>query len=234
MLSVRDLRFENINNPTQNIYNFFENTLGKSQIKFIDSNSSTLFKEDYISSSIIGRINTTYTTDNLFFASKYLTSSSVQKIQDYEKNQIISLFPEFFIKIFDKDFNKKFYGENTTASLFYKAVESDYGGPKSVGSMFATLHIYYNNYFFIYFYPITIVCFIVGDSFWLKTQRFSNLLFSIFYASAGSLTGVFAVTSISVLMNIVFRGIPQTIILYALLLWLYNLFLKKNTITQQQ
>ena len=234
VLSVRDLRFENINNPTQNIYNFFENTLGKSQIKFIDSNSSTLFKEDYISSSIIGRINTTYTTDNLFFASKYLTSSSVQKIQDYEKNQIISLFPEFFIKIFDKDFNKKFYGENTTASLFYKAVESDYGGPKSVGSMFATLHIYYNNYFFIYFYPITIVCFIVGDSFWLKTQRFSNLLFSIIYATAGSLTGVFAVTSISVLMNIVFRGIPQTIILYALLLWLYNLFLKKNTITQQQ
>jgi hypothetical protein len=232
ILSVRNLRSENISNPTQNIYNFFENTLDKSQIKFIDSNSSTLFKEDYIPSTIIGRINTIYTTDNLFFASKYLTSSSVQKIQDYEKNQIISIFPEFFIKMFDKDFNKKFYGENTTTSLFYKAVESDYGGPKSVGSMFATLHIYYNNYFFIYFYPITIVCFIAVDSFWLKTQRFSNLLFSIFYGTAGSLTGVFAVPSISVLMNIIFRGIPQTIILYALLLWLYNSFLKKNTIKQ--
>jgi hypothetical protein len=230
VLSVRNLRFENINNPTQNIYNFFENTLDKSQIKFIDSNSSTLFKEDYIPSTIIGRINTIYTTDNLFFASKYLTSSSVQKIQDYEKNQIISVFPEFFIKIFDKDFNKKFYGENTTTSLFYKAVESDYVGPKSVGSMFATLQIYYNYYFFIYFYPITIVCFIAVDSFWLKTKRFSNLLYPIFYGTSGALTGVFAISSISVLMNIIFRSIPQTIILYALLLWLYNFFLKKNTI----
>jgi len=231
-LSVRNLRSENINNPTQNIYNFFENTLDKSQIKFIDSNSSTLFKEDYIPSYIIGRINTIYTTDNLFFASKYLTSSSVQKIQDYEKNQIISLVPEFFIKIFDKDFNKKFYNESTTTSLFYKAVESDYGGSKSTGSMFATLQIYYNYYFFIYFYPITIVCFIAVDSFWLKTQRFSNLLFPIFYSTSGALTGVFAVSSISVLMGLVFRGIPQTIILYALLLWLYNSFLKKNTIKQ--
>jgi hypothetical protein len=232
VLSVRNLRSENINNPTQNIYNFFENTLDKSQIKFIDSNSSTLFREDYIPSSIISRINTIYTTDNLFFASKYLTSSSVQKIQDYEKKQIISLFPEFFIEIFDKDFNKKFYGENTPASLFYKAVESDYGGPKSVGSMFATLQIYYDYYFFIYFYPITIVCFIAADSFWLKTQRFSNLLFPIFYSTAGALTGIFAVSSISVLMNLLIRGIPQTIILYALLLWLYNSFLKKNTIKQ--
>jgi hypothetical protein len=230
VLSVRNLRSENINNPTQNIYNFFENALDKSQIKFIDSNSSTLFKENYISSSIIGRINTIYTADNLFFASKYLTSSSVQKIQDYEKNQIISLFPEFFIKIFDEGFNKKFYGENTTTSLFYKAVENDYGGPKSIGSMFATLQIYYNYYFFIYFYPITIVCFIAVDSFWLKTQRFSNLLFPMFYGTSGALTGVFAVSSFSVLMNLMFRGIPQTIILYALLLWLYNSFLKKNTI----
>jgi len=232
ILSVRGLRSENIQNPAQNIYNFFENTLDKSQIKFIKSNSSTLFKEDYVPSSIIGRINTIYTTDNLFFASKYLTSSSVQKIQDYEKNQILSLFPEFFIKIFDEGFNKKFYGENTSTSLFYKAVENDYGGPKSVGSMFATLQIYYGYYFFIYFYLITIVCFIAGDSFWLKTQRFSNLLFPIFYATAGALTGVFAVTSISVLMNTIFRGIPQTIILYALLLWLYNSFFKKNTIKQ--
>jgi hypothetical protein len=232
ILSVRNLRSENINNPTQNIYNFFENTLDKSQIKFIDSNSSTLFKEDYIPSYIIGRINTIYTTDNLFFASKYLTSSSVQKIQDYEKNQIISLVPEFFIKIFDKDFNKKFYNESTTTSLFYKAVESDYGGSKSTGSMFATLQIYYNYYFFIYFYPITIVCFIAVDSFWLKTQRFSNILFAIFYATAGSITGVFASTSLPVLFGVIFRGIPQTIILYALLLWLYNSFLKKNTIKQ--
>jgi hypothetical protein len=232
MLSVRILRSENINNPTQNIYNFFENVLDKSQIKFIDNNSSNLFKEDYIPSSIIGRINTIYTTDNLFFASKYLTSSSVQKIQDYEKNQILSIFPEFFIKIFDKDFNKNYYIENTTASLFYKAVESDFVGPKSVGSMFATLQIYHNYYFLIYFYLITIVCFVVADSFWLKTQRFSNLLFPMFYATGGALTGIFAVTSISVLMNLVLRGIPQIIILYALLLWLYNSFLKKNTIKQ--
>jgi hypothetical protein len=151
----------------------------------------------------------------------------VQKIQDYEKNQIISLFPEFFIEIFDKDFNKNYYNENTITSLFYKAVESDYGGPKSIGSMFATLQIYHSYYFFIYFYLITTVCFITADSFWLKTQRFSNLLFPMFYATAGALTGVFAVTSISVLMNVVFRGIPQTIILYALLLWLYNSFSKK-------
>jgi len=232
ILSLRSLGSVNINNPIQNIYDFFENTLDKRQIKFIDSNSSTLFKEDYIPSPIMGRINTIYNTDNLFFASKYLTSSSVQKIQDYEKNQIISLFPEFFIKIFDKDFNKKLYGENSTASLFYKAVESDYGGPKSTGSMFATLQIYYSYYFFIYFYPITIFCFIAADSFWLKTQRFSNLLFPIFYSTSGALTGVFAVSSISVLMGLVFRGIPQTIILYALLLWLYNSFLKKNTIKQ--
>ena len=232
ILSVRDLRSESINNPIQNMYNFFENTFDKKQIKFIDKNSSTLFKEDYIPSSIIGRINTVYATDNLFFASKYLPSSSVQKIQDYEKNQIISLFPEFFIKIFDNDFNKNYYNENTTTSLFYKTVESDYGGPKSVGSMFATLQIYHNYYFLIYFYLITIVCFITADSFWLKTQRFSNLLFPIFYATTGALTGVFAVTSISVLMNVVFRGIPQTIILYALLLWLYNSFLKKNKIKQ--
>jgi hypothetical protein len=232
VLNVRNLRFENISNPTQNIYNFFENIFNKSQIKFIDSNSSTLFKEDYVPSSIISRINTIYTTDNIFFASKYLTSSSIQKIQDYEKNKIISLFPEFFIKIFDKDFNKKFYLENTTNSLFYKAVESDYGGPKSVGSMFATLQIYYSYYFFIYFYPITIVWFIVADSFWLKTKRFSNLLFTIFYITAGGLTGAFAVPSISVLIGFVFRVIPQTIILYALLLWLYNSFLKKNTIKQ--
>ena len=232
VLNVRNLKFENINNPTQNISNFFENVLDKSQIKFIDRNSSTLFNEDYIPSTIIGRINTTFTTDNLFFASKYLTSSSVQKIKDYEKNQILSLFPEFFIKIFDEGFNKKFYGENTSTSLFYKAVENDYGGPKSVGSMFATLQIYYDYYFFIYFYLITIVCFIAADSFWLKTQRFSNLLFPIFYATSGALTGIFAVTSISVLMNIIFRGIPQTIILYALFLWLYNSFFKKNIIKQ--
>jgi len=232
MLHIRVSRSENIQSPAQNIYNFFENALDKSQIKFIDSNSSALFKEDYIPSSIIGRINTIYTTDNLFFASKYLTSSSVRKIRDYEKNQILSLFPEFFIKIFDEGFNKKFYGENTSTSLFYKAVENDYGGPKSVGSMFATLQIYYDYYFFIYFYLITIVCFVAGDSFWLKTQRFSNLLFPMFYTTAGALTGIFAVTSISVLMNIVLRGIPQIIILYALLLWLYNSFLKKNTIKQ--
>jgi hypothetical protein len=234
MLSVRDLRSENINSPIRNIYKLFENTLDKSQIKFIDSNSKSLFREDYIPSTIISRINTTNYTDNLFFASKYLTSSAVQKIKDYEKNQIISIFPEFFIKIFDINFNKKFYGENTTTSLFYKAVESDYGGPKSTGSMFATLKIYYDYYFFIYFYLITIVCFIAADSFWLKTQRFSNILFAIFYGTAGSVTGFFAVTSPSVLFGIILRNIPQTIILYALLLWLYNLFLRKNKITQQQ
>jgi len=223
ILDTRDLRYENINNPIKNFDIFLESFSNKNKIQF-DDVQSKLFREDYIPSTILGRVNTIFTIDNLFFASKYLSLSSIEKIKDYEKKQIISIFPEFIIKIFDNNFNKKFYNENTISAMIYKATDNTYGGTKPVGSMYAILQIYYGYYFFIYFYLITIICFIVIDAFCLKNLNFTYMLFPLFLL----ITSIFTAGSVSSLFEILLRLIPQSVILYLFLYSIYSFFLKKN------
>jgi hypothetical protein len=223
LLDTRGLRGENINNPIKNFDNFLESFSVKKKMQFVEQETN-LFREDYIPSTILGRVNTIFTIDNVFFVSKYLSLSSIEKIKDYENNQIISIIPEFIIRFFDKDFNKKFYIENTITAMIYKTIDNTYSGPKPVGSMFAILQIFYGYYFFIYFYLMVIICFIVMDSFCLKNQKFSYILFPLFYF----ITSIFVTSSMSSLIEILLRTIPQTIILYLLLYYIYSLFLKKN------
>jgi len=185
-----------------------------------------LFPENYYKISIMNRINVINYVDNIIYSEKYLIESQISSLKDFEINKIISIFPEPFLAPFVDKFSKEDY-TTSIASKVYLLLDPDYGGNLSLGSMFAILKMYYGYYFFLLFLPFLLLQFSVVDSFFIKNQFSPILLFSLWSTSTGFLNSLLF-SSFSTWVLFFFRTVPQSIILYILLFYLYKIFFIKK------
>ena len=185
-----------------------------------------LFPENYYKISIMNRINIINYVDNIIYSEKYLIEAQISSLKDFEINKIISIAPNPFLAPFVDKFSKEDY-TTSIASKVYLLLDPDYAGNLSFGSMFAILKMYYGYYFFLFFLPFLILQFSVVDSFFIKNQFSPILLFSLWSTSAGFLNSLLF-SSFSTWALFFFRTVPQSIILYIVLFYLYKIFFIKK------
>jgi hypothetical protein len=174
----------------------------------------------------MNRINVINYVDNIVYSEKYLNKPQINSLKDFEINKIISIFPDPFLVPFVDKFSKEDY-TSTIASKVYLLLDPDYGGNLSFGSMFAILKMYYGYYFFLLFLPFLLLQFSVVDSFFIKNQFSPILFFSLWSTSTGFLNSLLF-SSFSAWALFFFRTVPQSIILYIVLFYLYKIFFIKK------
>ena len=232
--------FENISNTmlqsrayrasfttTETLRYFLDNfTIFEKNKKSQDLFVHDLFPENYYKISIMNRINVVNYVDNIIYSEKYLTESQISNLKDFEINKILSIIPTPFLSPFVDKFSKKDY-TTTVASKIYQLLDPDYGGNLSFGSMFAILKMYYGYYCFLFFLPFLLFQYSILDSFFIKNQFSPILFFSLWSTSTGFLNSLLF-SSFSTWVLFFFRGVPQSIILYIVLFYLYKIFFIKK------
>ena len=232
--------FENISNtmlqsrvfrasfsPTESLKYFYDNfTIFEKNGKSSDLFAHDLFPENYYRISIVNRINVVNFVDNIIYSEKYLAASQINDFKNFEINKIISIFPDPFLRPFLDKFSKKDY-TTTIASKIFQILDPDYSGNLTAGSMFAILKMYYGYYFFLFFLPFLLLQFAILDSFFIKNQ-FSPILFFLLWSTGTSFLNSLLAPSFSAWLLFIFRTVPQSIILYIVLFYLYKIFFIKK------
>ena len=224
-LEVRASR--DITNPIENIKSHLKN-LGAEKIRSSNfDNSTKIFGEDYYKLDILNRMNIVKATDNILFANRYLNTIQVDRILNYELNQIIALLPNPIIKIFSNKFNKNEYLEFTITSKIYKEVDKFFEGGKSNGISFGILLIYENFFISLIFLLTVLLSFALLDAFKIN-DKYLTIFFILIYSTSGSLINLISSGSVSDMLGTLFRIIPQGILFYYIIGLLYNKFNKSN------
>lgn len=189
--------------------------------------SNRIFKEDYYKISILNRINIVKNTDNVLYANLFLNSVQKNDLLDYELGQIISIAPQPIINIFSSTFNKSVFLQKSITSKIYKSVDKYFVGGKSSGSLFPILYVYNNYLYLSVFIFFVLISFSVLDS--LKyDNRYLIILFIFLYSTSGGLINFISTGSTAKLVSILVRTLPQSIIIFALLNFIYKKFKNKT------
>ena len=179
--------------------------------------------ERYYNSNLLERINSISYSDDLNYASSFLNERQKNMMSEYQANRIISILPQPVISLFSKKFNKQEYLTFGLVSYMYRLMRPGYSGTMDMGTMFSLLKIFYGYYFLILLIPLSIVCFIIFDSFYdSKSITFSPIILMYFYMNSGSALTFFSTPSLDINLYILIRGIPQTILLYLIMKIIYE------------
>ena len=224
-IDVRDIRDKT--NPVLNIKNHFNIFLANETKNKNKDQSNRIFKEDYYKISILNRINIVKNTDNVLYANLFLNSVQKNDLLDYELGQIISIAPQPIINIFSSTFNKSVFLQKSITSKIYKSVDKYFVGGKSSGSLFPILYVYNNYLYLSVFIFFVLISFSVLDS--LKyDNRYLIILFIFLYSTSGGLINFISTGSTAKLVSILVRTLPQSIIIFALLNFIYKKFKNKT------
>jgi hypothetical protein len=216
-------------NPVQNVKNHFSTFLDSKIIKNYDFYTSTnIFNENYYKVNLLNRINIIKATDNVLYAKKFIGNKQLDNLVDYEKGQIISILPSPLIKLFSQSFDKNnFLNFSMTSKIFIEADRS-FGGSKSNGLIYPIVYIYNDYSFYLLFFFILILSFLFLDSFYnRKDKSFSILLFLLFYTTGGGLINAISQGSVSDAFALLFRDLPQSIVIIFILFKIFSLVKKK-------
>ena len=216
-------------NPVQNVKNHFSTFLDSKIIKNYDFYTSTnIFNENYYKVNLLNRINIIKATDNVLYAKKFIGNKQLDNLVDYEKGQIISILPSPLIKLFSQSFDKNnFLNFSMTSKIFIEA-DRTFGGSKSNGLIYPIVYIYNDYSFYLLFFFILILSFLFLDSFYnRKDKSFSILLFLLFYTTGGGLINAISQGSVSDACALLFRDLPQSIVIFFILFKIFSLVKKK-------
>ena len=164
----------------------------------------------------------------MLYAKKFIGNKQLDNLVDYEKGQIISILPSPVINLFSQSFNKNnFLNFSMTSKIFIEADRS-FGGSKSNGLIYPIVYIYNDYSFYLLSLFVLILSFLVLDSFYnRKDKSFSILLFLLFYTTGGGLINAISQGSMSDAYALLFRDLPQSIVIFFILFKIFSLVKKK-------
>ena len=226
-IESRELRDKT--NPIQNIKNHFSSFLDEKVTReYAYSSSENIFNENYYKVKLLNRINIIKATDNVLYAKKFLNTQQINNLISYEKNQTISILPNPIIKVFNNSFDKGKYLNFSMTSKIFIEVDRSFGGSKSNGLIYPIVYIYQDLLITIVTFLILICCFLFLDAFYNKNEKkFSILLFLFFYSTGGGIVNSISQGSISDLIALLVRDIPQSLLILFILYKLFLLVFKK-------
>ena len=186
------------------------------------------FSENYYISTLFNRANTLHINDNFNYIDKNITNNKLEKLKEIQIDKIISIIPQPIINLFYDNFDKQNVTSFSTASYLYGNL--DYGGGTlNIGSAIMTLYIIFGYWTFIILFLFFIPVFIFMDAFYDKNKMiFSPYIIIFFYSTSVGILNFISATEISLWFNLIFRIIPQTLIIIFIAKLIYNSFIKKN------
>lgn len=217
--------------PIENVKSFIENAFSKKnnnlylEKKYLSD--QIFFSENYYKSSLFNRANILHIHDNFNYIDKNISNVKLDKLKEIQINKTISILPQPIINIFSHNFNKQDVVHFSTASFLYGNLEYG-GGTLNIGSAIMTMYIIFGYWIFIILFIFFIPVFIFMDSFYNKQKMiFSPYIIIFFYSTSGGILNFISATELSFWLNLIFRIIPQTLIIIFIAKFAYNKFLKK-------
>ena len=218
--------------PIENVKSFIGNAFSKKnnniylEKRYISDRY--FFSENYYISTLFNRANTLHINDNFNYIDKNITNNKLEKLKEIQIDKIISIIPQPIINIFYDNFDKQNVTSFSTASYLYGNLEYG-GGTLNIGSAIMTLYIIFGYWTFIILFLFFIPVFIFMDSFYDKNKMiFSPYIIIFFYSTSVGILNFISATEISLWFNLIFRIIPQTLIIIFIAKLIYNSFIKKN------
>ena len=206
--------------------NFYKNF--KSNMRFTVTSEINI--HSYYDSLIFERLNPIKFADNILFFAKRLDKNSLNEIKKHSFNRILSIIPQPFISIVNKNFNKNDYIYMTVATKIIKNVRQNRAASNDVGSFLIELKIFFGLLFFLPMIVIVYLIFILFDSFYDKKKEiFSPIILIFLFYGSSSVYGIFSSASLDAIVAFIIRGIPQSILLYLIFKILFNFFFKTKT-----
>ena len=217
--------------PLENVKSFIGNVFSKKnnnlylEKKYLSD--QIFFSENYYNSSLFNRINILHIHDNFNYIDKNISNVKLDKLKEIQINKTISILPQPIINIFSNNFDKQDVVHFSTASFLYGNLEYG-GGTLNIGSAIMTMYIIFGYWIFIILFIFFIPVFIFMDSFYNKQKMiFSPYIIIFFYSTSGGILNFISATELSFWLNLIFRIIPQTLIIIIIAKFAYNKFLKK-------
>ena len=221
-----------LSNKQDHIKYFFKNFNLKEirgyQKETIESNKSTI--SDYVyKTSIFNRINKIYVHDQFYQILKSLDEKDIDDVNKLVNGQIISILPRQIIHVFVPDFVKEDYINFSIGSLLRNKYASIQPLSRAVSSIPISFKIYFGNFFPLALIVLSFVIFIISDSFYNKEKKSISPIFILCAIGFGG--GLLDIFNLMVpkTVFVILRKIPQTIIIYFLLLKLFEFYFQKRT-----
>ena len=206
--------------------NFYKNFKSNMQLTV----TSEINIKSYYDSLIFERLNPIKFADSILFFAKRLDKNSLNEIKSHGFNRILSIIPEPFINIVNKNYNKSDYMDMTVASKIIINTRQNRVAFHDVGSFLIELKIFFGLLFFLPMVVVAYLIFIVFDSFYDKKKEiFSPIILIFLFYGSSSVYGIFSSTSLDSVVAFIIRGIPQSILLYLIFKMLFNFFFKTKT-----
>ena len=201
--------------------------LNKAQQNYnlIKSNSYTaILDEKYYKYAYLGRLNSIKIHDNFVYLNENLSKEEILLVKNFEYKKIASILPTPIIKIFNSEF-KKNYDNQTVASYAYSFIDSKISLFLATGSFVISIWIYYSFFSFFLIFFLGIFLFSLTHGIQTKNSSKINLLLILYmFHLSGGFINLFVTPSLSKLLFILMRYIPQMIILYFFLIYVTNRF----------
>ena len=214
--------FSKINNNK----NFYKNF--KSNMRFTVTSKINI--QNYYDSLIFERLNPIKYADNILFFSKRLDKNTLNEIKSHSFNRMLSIIPQPFINIVNKNFNKSDYIYLTVATKIITNTRQNRSASNDVGSFLIELKIFFGLLFFLPMVIIAYLIFILFDSFYDKKKEiFSPIMLIFLFYGSNTVYGFFSSTSFDAIVAFIIRGIPQSILLYLIFKILFKFFFKTKS-----
>ena len=146
-----------------------------------------------------------------------------------ETNKIISVLPQPVINLFLKDFDKQKYISHATAGLMKQFHSSHFVLARQEGSTAVGFKLYFGNLFPIPLFILALIVFTISDSLYDKNKNLISPIFILCCAGfGGGILTIFASAGVDKMLFLFFRKFPTVMLMYFLLLYIFNAFRKKN------
>ena len=99
------------------------------------------------------------------------------------------------------------------------------------GSIPINIKLYFGNFFPIFLIMLSILIFVVADSFFFSDKKkflISPIFFLCCYGYGGGILEIFASSNLDDVFFVIFRKIPVTILLYFILLKIFKFYTKQK------
>ena len=100
-----------------------------------------------------------------------------------------------------------------------------------IGSVPITFKLYFGNSFPIFLIMLSLLIFVVADSFFFSDKKkflISPIFFLCCYGYGGGILEIFAAPNLDAVFFILFRKLPVTILLYFILLKIFKFYTRQN------
>lgn len=197
----------------------------REQSSFIQNSGS--YTENYTEITVLDRLLIVKFQDNMIYFSGMLSESSQASVGETTKDMLLSILPTPVIQQFVPGFDKNKTQESSFGDILFVMSGGDELTGKKSGSSYVNGWLVLGPAYALFLFVQSMIFFTIFDGFVKRVDNrlamapfaFLNL-WLIFY-------GVHFSDSISGIVGLIFRDIPQSILLYAALSYVFNLMVSR-------